>query len=97
MQRYDGQGILVEHLEKCKTQWRKTPPKEWPHHFIDTLEGIPGNCYTDQEMHKGTTKWTRLQHNFVVTFSIEHENPKIDSTLKMIRGNNLLMNHRLKS
>jgi hypothetical protein len=27
-----------------------------------------------------------LQHNFIVTFSFEHENPNIDSTLKQIRG-----------
>jgi hypothetical protein len=41
MKRYDGKGTLVEHLEKCITQWRMTPPEEWPHHFIYTLEGIP--------------------------------------------------------
>jgi hypothetical protein len=86
MQRYDGQGTPVEHLEKCKTQWRMTPLEEWPHHFIHTLEGIPGNWYIDQEMRRGTTKWTGLQQNFVVTFSFEHENPNIDSTLKMIWG-----------
>jgi hypothetical protein len=63
-----------------------TPPEEWPHHFIHTLEGIPGNWYIDQEMRRGTTEWTGLQQNFVVTFSFEHENPNIDSTLKLIRG-----------
>jgi hypothetical protein len=86
MQRYDGKGTPVEHLEKCKTQWRMTPPEEWPHHFIHTLEGIPGNWYIDQEMRRGTTEWTGLQQNFVVTFSFEHENPNIDSTLKLIWG-----------
>jgi hypothetical protein len=36
-------------------------------------------------MHKGTTEWTTLQQNFAVTFSFEHENPKIDLALKKIR------------
>jgi hypothetical protein len=35
-------------------------------------------------MCKGTTKWLGLQHKFVVTFSFEHRNPKMDSMLKMI-------------
>jgi hypothetical protein len=89
MQRYDGQGKPVEHLEKCKAQWRMTPPEEWPHHFIHTLEGIPGNWYIDQEMRRGTTEWTTLQQNFVVTFSFEHENPNMDSTLKLIQRNDI--------
>jgi hypothetical protein len=62
------------------------PPEEWPHHFIHTLEGIPGNWYIDQEMRRGTTEWTILQQNFVVTFSFEHENPNIDLALQMIWG-----------
>jgi hypothetical protein len=62
------------------------PPEEWPYYFIHTLEGIPGNWYIDQKMHRGTTEWTSLQQNFVVTFSFEHENPNIDSMLKMIHG-----------
>jgi len=37
-------------------------------------------------MQIGTTELTTLQHNFVVTFSFEHENPKIDSKLKQIKG-----------
>jgi hypothetical protein len=86
MQRYDGQGTPTEHLEKCRTLWRMTPPEEWPHHFIHTLEGIPTNWYVDQELHRGTAEWTTLQQNFIVTFSFEHENPNIDSTLKQIRG-----------
>jgi hypothetical protein len=28
----------------------------------------------------------RLQHNFTVTFSFDHESPNIDATLKNIRG-----------
>jgi hypothetical protein len=36
--------------------------------------------------HRGTAEWTVLQQNFTVTFSFEHENPNIDSTLKQIRG-----------
>ena len=26
-----------------------------------------------------------MQHNFVITFSFEHESPKIDTTLKVVR------------
>jgi hypothetical protein len=66
--------------------WKMTPPEEWPHHFIHTLEGIPANWYTDQELRKGTTTWTTLQQNFTITFSFEHENPNIDAALKWIRG-----------
>jgi hypothetical protein len=63
-----------------------TPSKEWSHHFIHTLEGIPVNWYTDQEMHKETKEWATLQQNFIVTFSFEHENPNIDVALKRIRN-----------
>ena len=69
-----------------KTESSMTPPEEWPHHFIHTLEGIRGNQYIEQEMSRGTTEWTRLQHNFVVTLSFENENPNTDSMLKLIRG-----------
>jgi hypothetical protein len=75
----------VEHLEACQTLWKRTPPEEWPHHFIHTLEGIATNWYTDQELRKGTKTWATLQHNFVVTFSFEDENPNIDGTLQRIR------------
>jgi hypothetical protein len=50
------------------------------------LEGIPKNWYVDQKMRRGTTEWATLQQNFVVTFSFEHENPNIDSTLNQTRG-----------
>jgi hypothetical protein len=53
--KYDGQGKLAEHLEKCRALWKMTPPEEWPHHFVHTLEGIPANRYMDQELRKGTT------------------------------------------
>ena len=66
--------------------WKMTPPEEWPHHFIHTLEGIPTNWYTDQELCKGTATWMVLQQNFTVTFSLEHENLNINATLKQIRG-----------
>jgi len=44
------------------------------------------NLYMDQEMHKGNKTWVTLQQNFTVTFSFDHENPKIDSALKRIRN-----------
>jgi hypothetical protein len=62
------------------------PPEKWPHHFIHTLEDIPTNWYTNQELHKGTTTWTTLQQKFTITFSFEHENPNIDAALKWTRG-----------
>jgi hypothetical protein len=62
------------------------PPEEWSHHFIHTLEGIPTNWYTDQEMCKGTKTWVTLQQNFTVTLSFEHENPNIDAALKWIKN-----------
>jgi urate oxidase len=63
-----------------------TPLEEWSHHFIHTLEGIPTNWYVDQELRRGTVEWTTLQQNFIVTFSFEHDNPSMDSTLKQIRA-----------
>jgi hypothetical protein len=62
-----------------------TPPEEWPHHFVHTLEGIPANWYTNQELCRGTLNWI-VQQKFTTTFSFEHENPNIDATLKQIRG-----------
>jgi hypothetical protein len=72
------------------------PPEEWPHYFIHTLEGILGNWYIEQEMCKGTTKWTILQQDLVVTLSFEHENPNIDLALKLIEGMIFLRNPRWK-
>jgi hypothetical protein len=86
LQKYDGKGAPSEHLEKCRILWRMKPPEEWPHHFIHTLEGIPSNWYINQELCRGTTNWTVLQQNFIVTFSFENENPIIHSELKQIRG-----------
>jgi hypothetical protein len=60
--------------------------REWPRHFIHTLEGIPTNWYVDQELSRGTAEWTTLQQNFIVTVSFEHENPNMDLSLKQIRG-----------
>jgi hypothetical protein len=59
---------------------------------IDTPRGMASSfCtylrgYTNQELRRGTSSWTVLQQNFTVTFSFEHENPNIDTTLKQIRG-----------
>ena len=75
----------TEHLEECKTLWKMMPPEEWFHHLSHTLEGIPTNWYIDQEMRKGTKTWVTVQHNLTFTFSFEHENPNIETTLKWIR------------
>ena len=37
-------------------------------------------------MYRGTIEWTTLQQKIVVTLSFEHENPNIDSMLKLIQG-----------
>jgi hypothetical protein len=80
-------GAPTEHLEKCRALWKMTPLEEWPHHFLHTLEGIPTNWYMDQELLRGTMRWTLLQHNFIVTFSFEHKNPNcIYTLLTQIRG-----------
>jgi hypothetical protein len=86
LHRYDGKGTPAEHLDNFLTLWKMKPLEEWPHHFISTLEGIPTNSYVEKELRRGTTEWTTLQNNFIVTFSFEHDNPNIDSTLKKIRG-----------
>jgi hypothetical protein len=79
-------GHQQEHWGKCITLQKLTPPEEWPHHFIHTLERIQANWHTDQELCKGTGTWMILQQNFSLTFSFEHENPNIDATLKRIKG-----------
>jgi hypothetical protein len=56
MQIYDGKGSPLEHLEKCGILWMMTPPEEWPHHIIHTIEGILANWYVDQELHRGTAE-----------------------------------------
>jgi hypothetical protein len=66
-------------------QWRLVPPEEWPHHFIHTLEGILRNWYTKMELRRGTANWEEIQHNFFITFQFEHENPMVDTTLKVVR------------
>jgi hypothetical protein len=66
--------------------WKITPLEEWHHHFIHTLEGVPANWYTDQELRKGTMTWTTLKQSFTVDFSFEHKNPNIYVMLKRIRG-----------
>jgi hypothetical protein len=58
--KYDGQRAPTEHLEKCRALWKMTLPEEWPHHFVHTLEGIPSYLYTNQELHRGTTRWKIL-------------------------------------
>jgi hypothetical protein len=73
-------------LAKCKMMWKMTSPEERPHQFIRTLEGIPADWYTDQEMRKGTTMWRTLKQNFTISFSFDHENSNIDTALKRIRG-----------
>jgi hypothetical protein len=75
----------TEHLEASKTLWKMTPAEEWSHHFNHTLEGIPANWYIDQEMRKGAKTWVTLQQNLTVTFSLEHENPNIDTAMKRIK------------
>jgi hypothetical protein len=37
------------------------------------------------EQHRETANWEEMQQNFVITFSFEHENPEIDTTLKVVK------------
>jgi hypothetical protein len=85
VEKYDGMGQPREHVDICITQWILVPPEEWPHHFIHTLEGIPRNWYTELELRRETANWEEMQQNFVITFAFEHENPEIDTTLKLVR------------
>jgi len=49
------------------------------------LEGIPRNWYIELEVCRGTVNCEDLQQKFVIIFSFEHENPEIDTTLKLIK------------
>ena len=84
-EKYEGFGQHQENVDNCMVQWRLVPPEELPHHFIHTLEDIPRNWYTEQEQLRETANWEEIQHNFVVTFSFEHESPEIDRTLNVVR------------
>jgi hypothetical protein len=85
LEKYDGIGEPKEYIEWCMVQWRLVPPEEWPHHFIHTQEGIPRNWYTELERCRGTASWEEMKHNFFITFSFEHENHMVDTTLKVVR------------
>jgi hypothetical protein len=67
--------------------WRSIPKKEWTHLFIHTLDTIPKNWYLELEVHRETTDWEELTHNFKVTFSFEDDAPSVDTTLQVIKDN----------
>jgi hypothetical protein len=85
LEKYDGIGKPRENIERCMVQWILLPPEEWPHYFIHTLEGIPRNWYTELELRRGIANWEEMQKNFVITFAFEHENPLVDTKLKLVR------------
>jgi hypothetical protein len=85
MEKYDGLGQPREHIDKCIIQWILVPLEEWRHHFIHTLEGILESWYMELVLHKGTTNWEELGQNFVISFLFEHENPMVDTTLKLVK------------
>jgi hypothetical protein len=37
------------------------------------------------ELCREIANWEELQQNFVITFSFEHENPEIDTSLKLVK------------
>jgi hypothetical protein len=49
------------------------------------LDTIPKNWYLELEVHRETTDWEELTHNFKVTFSFEDEAPSVDTTLQVIK------------
>jgi hypothetical protein len=59
---------------------------------IVTTRGVATSFYSyigrnpkELELHRETANWEDLQQNFVITFSFEHENPKIYTTLKLVK------------
>jgi len=85
LEKYDGMGQPIENIYRCMIQWILVPLEEWLHHFIHILEGIPRNWYTELELCRGTANWEEMQQNFVITFAFEHDNPKMDTTLKLVK------------
>jgi hypothetical protein len=49
------------------------------------LDTIPKNWYLELEVHRGTTDWEDLTHNFKVTFKFEDDTPSVDTTLQIIK------------
>jgi hypothetical protein len=68
------------------TQWRMTPPEGMASSLHPYIGRNPRELVCRPGDAQRHYKWTTLQQNFVVTFSFEHENPNIDSTLKNIKG-----------
>jgi hypothetical protein len=57
------------------------------HLFIHTLDTILKNWYLEMEVHRETTYWEELTHNFKVTFSFEDDAPSVDTALQVIKDN----------
>lgn len=54
--------------------------------FVHTLDVIPKNWYIELEVHRETTDWEDLTHNFKVTFNFEDDAPLIDTALQIIKN-----------
>jgi hypothetical protein len=85
LEKYDGFGKPKEHVDRYMVQWILLPPEKCPHHFIHILNGIQNYCYREHEQCKETANWEEMQHNFLITFSFEHEIPEIETTPKVVR------------
>jgi hypothetical protein len=81
-----GLSCPTDHLTQCTVTWSSVPKKEWMHLFVHTLDTIPKNWYIELEVHRGTTDWEYLTHNFKVTFNFEDDAPSVDTTLQIIKN-----------
>ena len=54
------------------------------HLFVDILDTVPKNWYTETELRKGSENWSMMIDGFKLTFEFESEYPKIEDALEVI-------------
>ena len=75
----------------CEQSWSKILADEWVHLFVQTLDTVPRNWYTETELRKGTISWPIMIESFLLTFSFESKYPSIDQALKIIKTKYLMI------
>jgi hypothetical protein len=55
------------------------------HKFINTLDTTPINWYLQAELCLVTTDWEGMTQNFVITFFLESQYPRVDQALQVVR------------
>ena len=83
--RYDGQIDPRIHVEACVKAQKHRDADEWVHLFVQTLDTISKNQYTETKLHRGTETWSPLIEGFQLTFGFESEYLEIDDALGLIR------------